>query len=190
MWFWLQTPAAVWDFANVVAGEGWYTIRSVTPSGIVLWILWGIEAVIVLGAGYVLAPAGIRGAGFCEDCDSWMTVQQHVVIPVANGQLASHVRKEGLAGVHEVEPPSTRQPRTLDIHTQRCPHCQQQAVYRVDDTHTVKTDKGTQQQAVPLIPLSWLRAHEQAEFDRITSLLEAADAARFAALKQKPTAAS
>lgn len=185
-WFWMQTPAALWDFAQIVGREGWYKLNGIAISGIVLWILWAMEAVIVVGAGFVMAPTGIAGEGFCEDCDTWMTEKQHVVIPVVDGQLAGIVRKQGLAGVLEVQPPSTRQPRTLDIRTQRCPRCRQAAVYRVDDTHTVKTDKGTRKQAMPLLPLSWMRAPEQTEFDRITSLLAAADEARFAALKKNP----
>lgn len=184
-WQWVQAPAAIWAFANLVAEEGWYSIgHALTPSGIVLWLFWAVEAAIVLGAGWLIAPRWILGRGFCEDCDAWMADEQTVMVPADEGGLPTAVREHGLPGIQEVRPPSGRAARWLSLGRQRCPVCKQAAVYRVDDVRVVKTEKGTKAQASPVVPLSWQGEDEVRELARIEQALQAADAARFAAIKK------
>lgn len=188
-WFWVQTPAAIWRFANAVAENGWYTIgHSLTPTGIVIWILWGIEAAIVVGAGIVLAPGRILGRGFCEDCEQWMADEEAVMVPADEGAPAKALRNHGLGGIQEVTAPSARAARWLRISRQRCPQCRAQAVFSAEDVKMVKTDKGVKAQATAVLPLSWQTDAEAGELARIQALLDAADAARMQAIAQKPVA--
>lgn len=188
-WDWIQHPAALWEVAGSIAEDGWYTIgHSLTPKGIVLWLLWALEAAIVIGVGFMLAPSRIGGRGFCEDCTCWMQDEPPLRVPGGEGAPARAVAKGGLPALTGFEPPSTRGSRWLQLVRQRCPRCQQRAVYGVDDVLVVKTEKGRKLQARPLVPLSWQGEAEAAELQRIEQLLAVADAARFAALKQKPVA--
>lgn len=36
-----------------------------------LWLLWGLEAVIIVGGSTLLATAEIASGVFCEDCNQW-----------------------------------------------------------------------------------------------------------------------
>ncbi|MDP6360159.1 MAG: hypothetical protein QF473_33900, partial [Planctomycetota bacterium] len=65
------SPVALWKTAETINANGWYSIRGTTPSGIVLWIFWAIEAVLVVGMAAVLAPAAIDEEVFCEQCFDW-----------------------------------------------------------------------------------------------------------------------
>jgi len=189
VWQWIQNPAALWSFAGAVAEDGWYTLgRSLTPKGIVLWAFWAIEAAIVIGIGALYSPMRILGRGFCEDCDEWMAEQEPVMVPADEGAPGLALKKHGLPGVQEVKPPSEGARRWLRLGRQRCPRCQQAAVYQADELTAVKTEKGTKTEVSPLLPLAWQRDAERAELERIEQLLQAADAARFAALQQKPAA--
>lgn len=188
-WQWLQSPAAIGQFAADLSEEGWFSIgTSLTPSGAVLWAMWAIEAAIVVGAGYLWAPRRIVGRGFCEDCSVWMADEPPLMVPADEGGLVKKVQSGGLAGIDAVQPPGARAARWLRLGRQRCPTCQDGAVYRVDHLKTVKTDKGTKTEANEVVPLSWLRAAEAEQFARVDGLLHAADAARMAAVAKQPVA--
>ena len=36
------SPLLVWDTAGIINSDGWYSVGDFTPSGIVLWGLWGV----------------------------------------------------------------------------------------------------------------------------------------------------
>ena len=65
-------PGVMWEIAKSVNETGWFSIGGGTPSGVFLWILWAIEALVVIGAFALLAPAGISGEVFCEKCGKWL----------------------------------------------------------------------------------------------------------------------
>lgn len=67
----LTRPVAVWRIAQLINETGWYSIKSATPSGVLLWIFWGVEAAIVVGGAALIAPGGISDEVFCEGCDRW-----------------------------------------------------------------------------------------------------------------------
>ena len=68
---WFLTPALVWDIALVINKNGWYSISGGTPKGVVLWIFWAIEAVMVIGIVVAMSGTGISGRVFCERCGRW-----------------------------------------------------------------------------------------------------------------------
>lgn len=67
----LVSPGAVWATILQINENGWYTIKSLTPTGVVLWAFWGIEALIVLGASALGGASALSGEVFCERCNSW-----------------------------------------------------------------------------------------------------------------------
>lgn len=185
-WQFVRMPEAIWEFANLVAEDGWYSIsHSLTPRGTVLWLFWAIEAAVVIGAGMFLAPHWIQGRAFCEDCSAWMVDEDALMVPADVGGLPGAVRKLGLPGIQQVKPPSEGASRWLSLGRQRCPICKDAAVYQIDDVKIVKTEKGNKAQASPIVPLSWQRQAEAEELSRVEQLLRAADTERFAALANK-----
>lgn len=188
VWQWIQHPDALWQFANLVAQDGWYTIgHSLKPSGIVLWALWAIEAGIVVGAGFVLAPSRIQGSGFCEACQAWMVAEPTLMVPADEAGVTTSVRRQGLAGLQAVKPPSGGADQWVRLLRQRCPACHEAAVYQVDSVYVTKTEKGTKTIVTPITPLSWQREVEANELQRIEQLLQAADANRHADVAARRT---
>lgn len=72
-------PDLVWEFAVAVNEEGWFSLRSLTPSGILLWIIWGCEALIFLGLAPVTAISLISERVFCETSEQWCEKKEKVV---------------------------------------------------------------------------------------------------------------
>jgi len=67
----MLSPRAIWGLASAINEEGWYSIRDWTPSGIVLWLFWAIEAVIVVLGSMLIASGSAEDDVFCENCDAW-----------------------------------------------------------------------------------------------------------------------
>lgn len=173
---WARSPGDLFSFAQVLAESGWYSINGFEPKGAILWLLWAIEAVIVIGAGIKLAPSRIDDCGYCEDCDRWMEEQQPVRVPADKGAIGKAVREQGLDGIVEVDPPRAGAERWLQLRRQQCTGCDAR-VFRADDVKIVATDKGKKSVATPVLPWSWQREEEVGAFERIEGLLRAADEA-------------
>lgn len=119
-------PALVFSIARSIAEVGWYSIASLTPAGTLIWILWGIEAAVI-----ILVPALITGkfigeTAYCVDCDAWCTREAGLLLTgvpssrddrarVIDGDLAA------LAALPP-RPKDLREPR-VQIEFQSCPQC-------------------------------------------------------------------
>ena len=67
----LAEPRVLWGYACLIAEKGWYSIRSFTPKGVVLWSLWGLEACTIIGISGYMAHSFIKDSVFCEVCKGW-----------------------------------------------------------------------------------------------------------------------
>lgn len=67
----LLSPAVVWTGASLIAQEGWYSVFGGTPSGIVLWLIWLVEAAIIVFGTMMLTSVAIGREVFCEGCGAW-----------------------------------------------------------------------------------------------------------------------
>lgn len=66
-----SNPQLMWAAIETVNETGWYTIKEMTPTGLVLWAFWAIEALAVVGGAWYLADSSIANEMFCEACDCW-----------------------------------------------------------------------------------------------------------------------
>jgi hypothetical protein len=65
------SPLVLFDVIKSINSTGWFTIKGATPSGIVLWILWSIEALIVFFFAFAISSSKIDERVFCEACNEW-----------------------------------------------------------------------------------------------------------------------
>jgi hypothetical protein len=144
-------PYAMWVVMCSVAESGWYTIKGTTPSGIVLWTFWAIEAVIVLGGSYLLAGSSIDNEMFCESCDHWVapsemtyhepTAELLTALPAA----ITPVQLLGLTPLPAKTIPSFR------AELLQCPDCKRSGV-RYSRLRHEKNDKGELVEKTDAIP--------------------------------------
>ncbi|MCP3903068.1 MAG: hypothetical protein GY715_05470 [Planctomycetes bacterium] len=67
---WLLDPAALWEGILVVNKNGAWSMKGTTPTGGVLWAIWGIEAVLIVGICAAMCR-GAAGEPYCEACGRW-----------------------------------------------------------------------------------------------------------------------
>lgn len=118
-------PQAVWQFTLMINETGWYEIGGGAPKGTGLWVMWGIEALIVVGLPTLLATMKTDGVVFCEDCRRWckqiekaaqLSLPENIdeLDPLHQGDVAPLAHLETVTG--EGAP-------HLSVDTQACGNC-------------------------------------------------------------------
>lgn len=74
--FVVLNPAAILDVGGLLLEKGAWTLFGGTPTGTILFILWLLEALIIVGAGGLIAWSSIGELPFCEGCDAWTEVRK------------------------------------------------------------------------------------------------------------------
>jgi hypothetical protein len=81
----VQQPAALWELIRSVNAHGAWTIKGATPTGTLLWVLWAIEALVIVGCP-ALVCFGQASEPFCEQCERWCQKTQGAFV----GREAPH----------------------------------------------------------------------------------------------------
>lgn len=68
-----RAPGEVFAIAMSISERGWYSVFGFTPSGAVLWLIWAIEAFVILAVPTVIAAHWLEDEVFCERCKEWCT---------------------------------------------------------------------------------------------------------------------
>lgn len=67
----ILNPFMLYNAVMFVNENGWFSIKGATPTNIVLWIFWAIEAVVIVGAPALFAASSMKNEMFCESCNKW-----------------------------------------------------------------------------------------------------------------------
>lgn len=124
----LLRPDLLWKLALAVNEQGWFTVRSLTPSGLFLWALWAIEAVVIVGGTTATVWVTVRDQVFCEECQAWCLEDLRrpffdaprdlaALQPAIDGGPGSVAALEALPRV------SDETSRFLSVELHRCPRC-------------------------------------------------------------------
>jgi len=66
-------PAEILDILQYLSKQGIWSLHGMTPRGIELYIVWGIEAAMIAGLSLFVAWAFSESDPFCEPCNAWAT---------------------------------------------------------------------------------------------------------------------
>lgn len=83
-------PAAMWLAIQKINETGTWTLKGATPSGVFLAVIWVIEAVMILGATYLMAKAQATEP-FSETSNEW-AAEETLAHPLTFAQDAAATR--------------------------------------------------------------------------------------------------
>lgn len=73
-------PGALWKLMVAINAEGtWSTGGGEPDHGFMLWVIWILEAVVVIGAGWLAAQPMADRKPFCEICGTWCSRQPALI---------------------------------------------------------------------------------------------------------------
>ncbi len=65
-------PNHIYLIMNDIAKEGGWSIFKYTPTGIVLYAIWAVEAIIIIGVAIIFPCVIMADMPFCENCGKWI----------------------------------------------------------------------------------------------------------------------
>ncbi len=108
----LLWPPNLWELMGLVSEHGSWSFKGLTPTGPVLWVLWTIEAGILLAVPLVMGLT-VADQPFCEHCDRWCghTKALFLTPAVEKEEAAAHLQRRDFAwlealGAVQRPPPS------------------------------------------------------------------------------------
>jgi hypothetical protein len=126
------SPFEIWEFIQSLNAEGWYKVFDMIPSGTVLWIFWGIEALIIMGAAIFLSTTTIEASLFCERCSKWTDEIEPILLEFPDDKTVQQQLKEGdiknLLTLNRVLP---KQYPHLRLELLECKKCRETAGFRL-----------------------------------------------------------
>ncbi len=127
-----MAPGKVWELIKSINATGWYSLSMTTPSGTLLWVMWGIEAIIILVMPVVLSKIAISRAIFCERCYQWSSKKEtfDVAVPQDEPQFASLIRGD-ISTLEKLERVSHQLYPHIEVELHSCPNCTEAAAFRL-----------------------------------------------------------
>lgn len=67
----MLSPSLVYEMAQSLSVDGYFTLFGATVKGGFLWFIWIVEAIGIIGAGALGGLAVMHEEIFCENCNRW-----------------------------------------------------------------------------------------------------------------------
>ncbi|MDA3963347.1 MAG: hypothetical protein PF961_21385 [Planctomycetota bacterium] len=152
----LLSPGAMWGVAGEIAAEGWYAVFGATPSGFVLWLMWLVEAGIIVGGVTLFTAAAISREVYCEDCGKWCGTAEECRLKIDPEFLTRPVESVSHAELLALPPQKGRAYPHVKAEVLCCEKCKQTTAMRFSRlTQEVNSDgkKEEKSQDIPGILL-------------------------------------
>lgn len=77
----MQRPGVLWILAKMINQNGTWGMSENSPTnGTELWIIWFLEAVVVLGLAAVTSAGLVNRKPFCESCNRWCSAAEKLCL--------------------------------------------------------------------------------------------------------------
>lgn len=149
-WALAADPLRLWEVLQAVNERGVWTIGSShgsstnrePVSGVMLWLCWSAEALIVLGGSLVAAWKGLTARPFCESCQTWCAEEPGVALIRAaeSDELKRRFEAKDFMYMKTVGLPDEGDVDWCRLDLHRCPGCGRTNTLSVK-RDSVKTDR-------------------------------------------------
>ena len=124
--FRVWNPIALMEFIGLVADEGLWTLNDNQPTGVVLYIVWAVEAGLIVGCSTILSLV-MDDAPYCEDCSCWTEETQNVwsFSSAASSTVFAELESERYQALFSYQDEILDDNDHLVIDLHLCPQCNQ-----------------------------------------------------------------
>ncbi|WP_028862580.1 hypothetical protein [Psychromonas aquimarina] len=130
---------------ELIAVTGAWSIFGWTPTGFALYIIWAIEALIVIGGSALVAYVHVESTPFCEQCSKWVENAQTIAgfQAIDDGEAFKRKLEEGLVDMVpglEIAGDSSLASTVIEIN--RCNCCDNSNYLSLTTVNVSVDDKG------------------------------------------------
>ena len=150
-----SSPSLQWEIAKKIAANGWFRALGMQPKGVVLWTIWGIEALLLVGGTTFLSSAALEDEVFCEPCNEWTSDSQIELTDPEDPQNVLLVQEENLEPILEFAPASPDAPAFIRIKLWECESCHETAAFSIERGQRVRDKDGDiEEDTTSLVPVT------------------------------------
>src|SRR5262249_20285307 len=127
---------------------GHWKIGGDKPTGLVLWILWAVEAAVIVGAAAIGASSTMEDEPYCETCNTWCKVKPLVAEfqPCDPAELKMRLEAKDLKLLEGLGAPTAEADRWLEAKLHQCGTCESTNTLTMEMV-TAKTDRANRAKA-------------------------------------------
>jgi hypothetical protein len=139
-------PVDLWSLILQINDVGAWKLGGSTPTGIILWIVWGLEAAIIIGAAIGSAIAMTSADPYCEACGTWCVSVPRVarLQACAPAELKPRIEGKDWAFLESLGAAPVDASNSLQVDLHRCKQCGQTSTLTIQ-TVTVTVDRKNRQ---------------------------------------------
>lgn len=167
-----QSPGAIWAVAKDINETGWYEVFGATPKGVLLWLFWAVEALLIVGMPTACAPMWTAPAVFCEPCGCWcdqLGDPLRLAIP-SDAAVVGSLQSGRLDVLDELPNVTAAEPAYLRVEVQQCPECETTAAYQLTLVKRTRDSEGKfQEQTQDLTEWLVLEPGEVAQLEALAT---------------------
>ncbi|HEX4959546.1 MAG TPA: toll/interleukin-1 receptor domain-containing protein [Thermoanaerobaculia bacterium] len=163
------SPARLWHFLRIINATGSWDIWGYKPTGTILWLLWSLEAALIIGLSsfFAAVPVVIE---ICEACGTWCQSQPGVAKLRSCGpaELKRRLEAKDLAFLEALGAPPSGANQWLALDLNCCEKCGTTNTLDAYVTSVTSESRGRRSKKLALLVSGLLvTAAECAEIQRI-----------------------
>ena len=137
-------PSALWSLICKINQYGTWSLSSGTSTnGGILWIIWFLEAVIVIVGGVLVGRGVVESHPFCEACEAWCRSRAKILLaaPPSTPQLKMELQANNFSTLEKLGP-ANMGANHLIIEMDSCERCRQFQTMNLTQATLERTKKG------------------------------------------------
>jgi hypothetical protein len=135
-------PSFLWSLILEVNNQGAWNIKGSTPTGGVLWAVWGIEALLIGGAAFFVAKSMMESEPYCESCGSWCEEEGDIaqLQPCDSAEMKHRMESKDLGFLERLGARADDARNWMQVGLHKCKQCGMTNTLKIDEV-TVTVDK-------------------------------------------------
>ena len=139
----MLSPSLVFEMAQSLSVDGYYTLFGATVKGGFLWFIWIVEAIGIIGAGGLGGLAVMHEEIFCEDCKRWAEdIDFNLRLAIEDKDLAKKTIESDITKLLDFPIYTGTNSEHIKVNLHQCSKCLNTSTIDVDFMSYETNDKG------------------------------------------------
>ncbi len=122
------SPLGISALISLAAAKGVWSIFGLTPTGLALYLIWGLEAFLVIGTSTLVAVASLMSTPFCEQCKRWVDESESISLLSAipnPDELKAQLEQGNYSALNGLKMLEQKNENYSELELMQCSKCQQ-----------------------------------------------------------------
>ena len=139
----MLNPSMIYELANTLSIEGYYTLFGINVKGGFLWSIWIIEAIGIIGAGALGGLTVMHEEIFCEDCNKWAEdIDFNLRLAIEDKDLAKKTIESDVTKLLDYPIYTGTNSEHIKVNLHQCSKCNNTTTIDIDYMSYETNDKG------------------------------------------------